>query len=172
MYEKLLITNDDRNPIPPRNATIRSLPTRMLLKRIGLYGSLIAIAVLIGEMQPFGTEHPLYGVSAILGIASLLFVWPASVECLRRGWLWWRTRHYRAPGGRGSSDRAQLQLSDAILSVIVLIGIVALAPTLYQFIGMVRAEADPFSSLLLGLAVPLLLLALILSMGVSAQGGG
>jgi len=67
--------------------------------------------------------------------------------------------------------RAQLQLADAVLSLLVLVAMLVLAPVIYQFIGMARSEADPFSALLLGLVVPLLFLALLLSMGVSAQGG-
>jgi hypothetical protein len=73
--------------------------------------------------------------------------------------------------GNTDTDRAALQLPDVFMSFLVLISMLALAPVIYQFIGMVRVEADPFSALLLGLVVPLLFLALILSMGVSAQGG-
>jgi len=53
----------------------------------------------------------------------------------------------------------------------VLVAIIALSPTIYKFIGMVSSEADPFTALLLQLAVPLLFLALILSVGKSAVGG-
>jgi hypothetical protein len=69
-------------------------------------------------------------------------------------------------------SRGQLQLPDLILGFLVLVGTLAVAPVIYQFISMVRAEADPFSSLLLGLVVPMLFIGLLLSLGASAQGGG
>lgn len=67
--------------------------------------------------------------------------------------------------------RALIQLSDVILTFFTLVGIIATAPFWYKFIGMVAAEADPFSSLLLQLMVPLLIIALIISVGVSARRG-
>lgn len=68
--------------------------------------------------------------------------------------------------------RAAVQLVDGIMTFVVLVGIIALSPVFYKFIGMVDGNADPFSSLLLQLVLPLLLLALILSVGVSARRGG
>lgn len=70
-----------------------------------------------------------------------------------------------------NADRGQVQLVDAVLGLFVLVAILSLSPVLFTFIGWVRASGDPFSALLLGLVVPLLLLALILSMGVSARRG-
>jgi hypothetical protein len=67
--------------------------------------------------------------------------------------------------------RGQVALPDALLTMFVLVGIIVLAPIFYKFIGMVAASADPFSSLLLQLVVPLLLIALLLSVGVSARRG-
>lgn len=67
---------------------------------------------------------------------------------------------------------AQVQLVDAVLTFFVLVAVVVTAPFYYKFIGMVSGEADPFSALLLQLVVPLMLLALIISVGVSARRGG
>ena len=69
-------------------------------------------------------------------------------------------------------NRAQVQLVDIFMTVFVLIGIVVLAPFFYKFIGMISAQADSFSGLLLQLMVPLLIIALIISVGVSARRGG
>lgn len=68
-------------------------------------------------------------------------------------------------------DRGKVNLVTVMMTFFVLVAIIALAPTIYKFIGMVSSVADPFTALLLQLAVPLLLLALILSVGKSAVGG-
>jgi hypothetical protein len=70
-----------------------------------------------------------------------------------------------------TDTRAAVRLVDVILSLFVLVATISLAPTIYRFIGMVTAEADPFSELLLMLVVPMLFLALIISVGVSARRG-
>ncbi|QLD84612.1 hypothetical protein HWV23_02430 [Natronomonas halophila] len=67
--------------------------------------------------------------------------------------------------------RGAVQLTDVVLTLFVLVATISLAPTIYHFIGMVSAEADPFSSLLLQLVVPALFIGLILSVGVSARRG-
>jgi len=68
-------------------------------------------------------------------------------------------------------DRAKLQLVDAILSFAVFVSIMVLAPFFYKFVEMGASSADPFSSLLLQLTLPLLLISLLLSIGVSARRG-
>jgi hypothetical protein len=69
-------------------------------------------------------------------------------------------------------DRAAVQLVDAVLTFFVLVAVLALAPFFAEFTGMVSSEAGAFSSLLLGLFVPMLFVALIYSVGVSAKRGG
>lgn len=71
-----------------------------------------------------------------------------------------------------SQDRASVQVVDSLLTVIVLVGLIALAPIFAKFTGMITSAADPFSSLLFQLAIPSLFIALILSVGVSARRGG
>lgn len=70
------------------------------------------------------------------------------------------------------TDRAQVQLVDAVVGLLVLVSIMALAPLMYNFTDMVVAEADPFSSLLLRLVLPLLIIGFVVSIGVSARRGG
>ncbi|RDZ65975.1 hypothetical protein C5B90_06405 [Haloferax sp. Atlit-12N] len=65
--------------------------------------------------------------------------------------------------------RAELQLVDAVMGFFVLVAILALAPFTYQFIGMVSAESDPLTALLMQLIPPLLLIGLVVSIGVSAR---
>lgn len=68
-------------------------------------------------------------------------------------------------------DRAAVNLADVILSLAVLVGLLVLAPYFYFFAGMATSEADPLSSLLLQLVVPVLFLGLIVSVGISARRG-
>lgn len=70
------------------------------------------------------------------------------------------------------TSRGAIQLVDAILTFFVLVSILALGPFFIEFTGMLQQQADPFSSLLLGLFVPFLIIALIYSVGVSAKRGG
>lgn len=67
------------------------------------------------------------------------------------------------------SERAAVQLVDVILMLIVVVSIVVTAPFYYAFTAMAAANADPFSALLLRLVVPLMILAAIISIGVSAR---
>jgi len=66
-------------------------------------------------------------------------------------------------------DRGAVEMSDVFMAMIVLVAIVVTAPIWYRFIGMAVGSADPFSALLLSLFLPLLVLALFLSVGVSAR---
>lgn len=68
--------------------------------------------------------------------------------------------------------RARLQMTDIVLTFFVLAAIMRLAPVFYTFIDMAVSEADQFSGLLFRLVLPLLILALILSVGVSARRSG
>ncbi|WP_148414934.1 hypothetical protein [Haloferax sp. KTX1] len=65
--------------------------------------------------------------------------------------------------------RGELQLVDAIMGFFVLVAVIALAPYIYQFIGMVSSESDPLTALLMQLIPPLLLIALVISVGVSGR---
>lgn len=69
-------------------------------------------------------------------------------------------------------DRAQVQFVDAILGVFVLVALIVLFPLFDQFAQQLAANAGPFTSLILRLIYPSFILALILSIGVSARRGG
>lgn len=62
-----------------------------------------------------------------------------------------------------------IQLTDAILGLVVLISIIVLAPVIFEFQSMIESVADPLSSLIFTLVVPLFIIALIISIGVSAR---
>lgn len=67
------------------------------------------------------------------------------------------------------TDRARISYVDAIMSFGVLVVLVGVAPWLFQLIDMIRAETDPLTGVLLALFFPLLFVALLISMGVSAR---
>lgn len=66
-------------------------------------------------------------------------------------------------------DRGAIEVVDVTMGAILTVGIIALAPIYYKFIGMASSEADPFSSLLLQLIPPFLWILLIVSLGRSAR---
>lgn len=70
------------------------------------------------------------------------------------------------------NTRGAVQLVDAIMSFVVLVALLVLAPHIYNFLDMVRSVADPFSATLMQLFVPFLFLAILISIGVSAKRGG
>lgn len=70
---------------------------------------------------------------------------------------------------KGTNNRAAVNLVDAVMTFFVLVGIMTLAPIIYRFVDMASGAADPFSSLLLQLVVPVLFIVLLLSVGVSAR---
>lgn len=67
-------------------------------------------------------------------------------------------------------DRAAIQLTDVVLGLLVTVALLSVTPFFYTFIGMASGSADPFTTLVMQLAVPLLFIALIVSLGVSASG--
>lgn len=69
-----------------------------------------------------------------------------------------------------SGDRAEIQLTDTVVGMFVFVALISVAPFFYTFIGMASGSADPFTALLMQLTVPLLFIALIVSLGVSASG--
>jgi hypothetical protein len=65
-----------------------------------------------------------------------------------------------------------MQFTDILMTFILLVGTLVLAPTIYYFVQEATNELGTFSSILLGLAPPFLIIALIISAAVSARGGG
>lgn len=66
-------------------------------------------------------------------------------------------------------DRGAVQMSDVVLTFFSVVALLALAPVLNRFTGMVSDVADPFSALLLQLVVPAIIIGILLSVGVSAR---
>lgn len=71
-----------------------------------------------------------------------------------------------------ASNRAQVQYVDIVLAFFVLVALVVTWPVYDQFISQIQPNADPLTGLILRLIFPAFVLALILSVGVSARRGG
>lgn len=69
-------------------------------------------------------------------------------------------------------ERGQIHLVDIVMTFFLVVAIIVLAPFFYEFTDMVSTEADPFSALLLELVLPILVIALIISVGISAKRRG
>jgi hypothetical protein len=69
-------------------------------------------------------------------------------------------------------ERGAIQMVDAFLTFFVLVAMLALAPVFTHFASMLASEADTFSTLILSLFMPMMFIALIYSVGVSAKRGG
>lgn len=67
------------------------------------------------------------------------------------------------------SDRGRIQLVDVVMGFAVLVSFVAVLPLISTAVGMGTAVADPLSSTLLQLALPLFVIAMLVSIGVSAR---
>lgn len=71
--------------------------------------------------------------------------------------------------GPRPDDRARISFVDVVMSFGVIVALVGVAPWLYDLIAIIQSEADPLTGLLLALFIPLLFIALMLSMGVSGR---
>jgi len=71
-----------------------------------------------------------------------------------------------------ANDRGAVQLVDVVMTFFLLVAVMALAPQIYFFINLISANADGFSEILLQIAIPMLLVGLLVSIGVSARRGG
>lgn len=70
------------------------------------------------------------------------------------------------------NGRAQVQIVDVFMTFAILVALLVLAPVFYKFTGMVATAADPFTATVLRFFVPMVILALFLSVGISARTGG
>jgi len=69
-----------------------------------------------------------------------------------------------------STDRGRIQLVDVVMGFAMLVSFVAVLPLISTAIGMGADVADPLSSTLLQLTLPLFAIAMLVSLGVSAKG--
>lgn len=68
-----------------------------------------------------------------------------------------------------TDDRARIGYVDAVLAFATMAAFAIVAPFFYRVIEMLRGYADPLTSVLIGILVPMLLIGLLYSMGVSAR---
>jgi len=66
-------------------------------------------------------------------------------------------------------ERARIGYVDVVLGFSSLVAIAVLSQWIFQIIDMLRAEVDPLTSVLVGLLMPMLIIGLIYSVGVSAR---
>lgn len=68
-----------------------------------------------------------------------------------------------------SDDRGRISFVDVVMAFGTLVALVGIVPWLYDLLDILSTEADPLTGVLLTLAIPLIFVALILSMGASAR---
>lgn len=62
-----------------------------------------------------------------------------------------------------------LTLVDGIITFVTLVALLALSPVFFEFSAMVQGSADPLTGMILSLVVPLFMIAILISVGVSAR---
>lgn len=72
----------------------------------------------------------------------------------------------------GGEDRGRVQYVDIVMAFATLVAFTAVAPWVYTATGMATGTADPFSSVLLELSIPVFVVAMLVSIGVSARTKG
>lgn len=68
-----------------------------------------------------------------------------------------------------ADDRAAISYVDVVLTFATLAAIGMVAPLMFNIFEMLEGVADPLTRALFNLSVPLLIIALIVSMGVAAR---
>jgi len=68
-----------------------------------------------------------------------------------------------------TDERARINYTDVVLGFATFVSFAVVAPWVETVIGMLRSQADPLTSVLVGLVLPLLLISLLYSLGVSAR---
>lgn len=67
------------------------------------------------------------------------------------------------------NDRAKIHVSDVVMATVVTVAALALSPVIYDLAGLIAADAGPLGSMLALIVVPLLLIGIVVSVGVSAR---
>lgn len=70
---------------------------------------------------------------------------------------------------RGMDGRGRIQYVDIVLGFATLVAFVAVAPWVYSGLGMATGVVDPLSATLLELTLPIFVIAMLVSLGVSAR---
>lgn len=72
---------------------------------------------------------------------------------------------------RCGDDRGRVQYVDIVMAFASLVAFMAVAPWVYTGMGMATGVVDPLSATLLQITLPLFVIAMIVSIGVSARTG-
>lgn len=67
------------------------------------------------------------------------------------------------------NDRAKIGYVDVVLVFATFVAFAVTSPFIFRVINMLRDYADPLTSVLAGLLVPMIVIAILYSMGVSAR---
>jgi len=70
---------------------------------------------------------------------------------------------------KSQMDRGRIGYVDAVLAFATFVAFAVVSQWIFQIISMLRSEVDPLTSVLVGLLVPMLLIGLLYSVGVSAR---
>jgi len=62
-----------------------------------------------------------------------------------------------------------LTITDGIITFVTMVALLALSPIFFEFATIVQTEADPLSGMILSIVVPLFMIAILISVGVSAR---
>lgn len=66
-------------------------------------------------------------------------------------------------------ERGRVGYVDVVLAFATFVAFATVSDWIFQLISMLRAEVDPLTSVLIGLLVPIILIGIIYSVGVSAK---
>jgi cellobiose-specific phosphotransferase system component IIC len=67
------------------------------------------------------------------------------------------------------NDRARIGYVDVVLAFATFVAFASVSEFIFRIIDMLRQQVDPLTSVLVGLLVPMLLIGLLYSVGVSAR---
>ena len=67
------------------------------------------------------------------------------------------------------NTRARIGFVDFIITFATLVSFAAVSPWVWDLIGKLRDQVDPLTSVLIGLLLPMVIIGIILSAGVSAR---
>jgi len=70
---------------------------------------------------------------------------------------------------RDNVDRGRVGYVDIVLTFATFVVFATISDWIFQLISMLRSEVDPLTSVLIGLLVPIILIGIIYSVGVSAR---
>lgn len=62
-----------------------------------------------------------------------------------------------------------LTITDGIITFVTMVALLALSPIFFEFATIVQGSADPLSGMILSIVVPLFMVAILISVGVSAR---